>query len=159
MKALASAGFTVYAGVRKLNDTPQLAEFGAHELELDVTDDNSMITAVSEVHRRSEPIDVLVNNAGIAIAGPVEELDPALLRHQLEVNVVGVVRMTQLFLPGMREHGAGRIITIGSVGGLFAAPGAGGYHMSKYAIEAYADVPMTEPDRFPGHLGWTLRSA
>jgi short-subunit dehydrogenase len=64
------------------------------------------------------------------------------------VNVVGLMRLTQLVLPAMREHGSGRIINIGSVGGLFTAPGAGAYHMSKYALEALSDALRVEVRRF-----------
>jgi NAD(P)-dependent dehydrogenase (short-subunit alcohol dehydrogenase family) len=89
-----------------------------------------------------------VNNAGFAVASPIEELDPDALRSQLEVNVVGLMRLTQLVLPAMRDHGSGRIINIGSVGGLFTAPGAGAYHMSKYALEALSDALRVEIRRF-----------
>lgn len=93
-------------------------------------------------------VDVLVNNAGFAVAAPIEELAPDALRSQFEVNVVGLMRLTQLVLPGMRTHGGGRVINIGSVGGLFTAPGAGAYHMSKYALEALSDALRVEVRRF-----------
>jgi NAD(P)-dependent dehydrogenase (short-subunit alcohol dehydrogenase family) len=148
VEALLDRGFRTIAAVRRKGSVPDLVAKGAIEVMLDVTDESSMTNALDEIHATHGTVDVLVNNAGLAIAGPIEELQMNLLRHQLEVNVMGVVRMTQLVLPEMRRQRTGRIITIGSVGGLFTAPGAGAYHMSKYAIEAYADALRVEVARF-----------
>lgn len=148
VRALLRAGYEVHAGVRRPGAIDQLVSEGAHEVEIDVTDDPQMRRAIATIEADAGPLDLLVNNAGYAIAGPLEEISADSLRRQFEVNVLGVLRMTQLVLPGMRAAGRGRIVTIGSVGGLFAAPGAGGYHMSKYAIEAFADSLRTEVHRF-----------
>jgi NAD(P)-dependent dehydrogenase (short-subunit alcohol dehydrogenase family) len=146
--ALLAAGFDVYAGVRRLGAAAPMVSAGAWEITLDVSDETSMTDAVRQIEARSGAVDVLVNNAGYALAGPMEEIGIDPLRDLFEVNVFGVVRMSQLVLPGMRQQGSGRIITIGSVGGLFTAPGAGAYHMSKYAIEAFADALRVEVGRF-----------
>jgi NAD(P)-dependent dehydrogenase (short-subunit alcohol dehydrogenase family) len=148
VRALLDQGLTVYAAVRRPGSVADLVAAGACEVALDVTDEESMRAAVSVVEAAHGHVDVLVNNAGFAVASPIEELDPDALRSQLEVNVVGLMRLTQLVLPAMRDHGSGRIINIGSVGGLFTAPGAGAYHMSKYALEALSDALRVEIRRF-----------
>jgi NAD(P)-dependent dehydrogenase (short-subunit alcohol dehydrogenase family) len=148
VRALLDEGLTVYAAVRRPGSVTDLVAAGACEVALDVTDEESMKAAVSVVEAAHGHFDVLVNNAGFAVASPIEELDPDALRSQLEVNVVGLMRLTQLVLPAMRDHGSGRIINIGSVGGLFTAPGAGAYHMSKYALEALSDALRVEIRRF-----------
>lgn len=85
----------------------------------------------------------LVNNAGIAVGGPLEFLPIDALRHQLEVNVVGQVAVTQAFLPLLRQ-GAGRIVNIGSVSGVMAFPFIGAYSASKFALEAVTDALRVE---------------
>jgi NAD(P)-dependent dehydrogenase (short-subunit alcohol dehydrogenase family) len=123
---LSRNGWRVLAGVRREGDAPA----GTEELLLDVTDPPASLA----VNR----LDGLVNNAGIAVAGPLEFLDADELRRQLEVNVVGQLRMTQLALPGLREAG-GRIVNVGSISGRSALPFLGAYAMSKFALEAMTD--------------------
>jgi NAD(P)-dependent dehydrogenase (short-subunit alcohol dehydrogenase family) len=123
---LSRNGWRVFAGVRREGDAPA----GTEELLLDVTDPPASLA----VNR----LDGLVNNAGIAVAGPLEFLDADELRRQLEVNVVGQLRMTQLALPGLREAG-GRIVNVGSISGRSALPFLGAYAMSKFALEAMTD--------------------
>jgi NAD(P)-dependent dehydrogenase (short-subunit alcohol dehydrogenase family) len=148
VRALLDEGLTVYAAVRRPGSVPDLVAAGAQEVPLDVTDEESMRATVSAIVAAHGHLDVLVNNAGFAVAAPIEELTPDALRRQFEVNVVGLMRLTQFVLPTMRQHGSGRIINIGSVGGLFTAPGAGAYHMSKYALEALSDALRVEVRRF-----------
>ena len=90
-----------------------------------------------------EELQGLINNAGIAVAGPLEFLPPEELRRQLEVNVVGQLRMTQLCLPALRE-GRGRVVNMGSISGLNALPLLGAYAMSKFALEAMTDALRVE---------------
>jgi NAD(P)-dependent dehydrogenase (short-subunit alcohol dehydrogenase family) len=119
-------GWRVFAGVRREGDAPA----GTEELLLDVTDPPASLAV--------DRLDGLVNNAGIAVAGPLEFLDADELRRQLEVNVVGQLRVTQLALPGLREAG-GRIVNVGSISGRSALPFLGAYAMSKFALEAMTD--------------------
>ncbi|MBA2678753.1 MAG: SDR family NAD(P)-dependent oxidoreductase [Ktedonobacteraceae bacterium] len=146
--ALVSAGYITYATARRLEALISLKDLGCRVLQLDVTDDASMIAAVRVVEAEHGAIDVLVNNAGYGEMGPLEELDMVAVRREFETNVFGLLRMCQLVLPGMRAQGYGRIVNIGSVGGLFTAPGAGAYHASKYAVESFSDALRYEVQPF-----------
>jgi NAD(P)-dependent dehydrogenase (short-subunit alcohol dehydrogenase family) len=145
---LTGHGFHVFAGVRRPADAERLRQQGAGQIEpvtLDVTDQASITAAVETVRQAVGPAGLagLVNNAGIAIAGPLELIPVDILRRQLEVNVVGMVAVTQAFLPLLRvAHG--RIVNIGSVNGFFAPPYFGPYTASKYALEALTDCLRVE---------------
>lgn len=132
---LARSGWRVLAGVRRQGDAPE----GAEELLLDVTD-AAQIQAAAE---RVEELHGLVNNAGIALASPLEFVPLEELRKQLEVNVLGQVAVTQAFLPALRRA-RGRIVFIGSIAGKSALPFLGPYSASKHAIEAIADSLRVE---------------
>jgi NADP-dependent 3-hydroxy acid dehydrogenase YdfG len=110
---LGAAGHTVYATARKPENLAGLAEFGCTTLALDVDDEKSIIAAVREVG----PVDVLVNNAGYGLYGPVEQVGIEDVRRQFETNVFGLTRLTQLVLPAMREQQRGRILNVSSMGG------------------------------------------
>lgn len=123
-------GWRVLAGVRRAGSAPE----GTEEVLVDVTDPPAL--DLSELHG-------LVNNAGVAVAGPLEFLPPDELRRQLEVNVVGQLRMTQLCLPALRAS-RGRVVNMGSISGLNALPLLGAYAMSKFALEAMTDALRVE---------------
>jgi NAD(P)-dependent dehydrogenase (short-subunit alcohol dehydrogenase family) len=125
----------VYASVRKVGDAPA----GTTELVFDVTDPVAIGHAAASVDR----LDAVVDNAGIAIAAPLEFLPPEELTRQLDVNVVGQLRVLQAFLPALRRS-RGRIVLMGSVGGRSALPFIGAYAMSKFALEAMADSLRVE---------------
>jgi len=135
---LAAAGLTVYASVRRLEAVEGLA--GCRALELDVTDEGSMRTAVARIEQDEGAVGVLVNNAGYSQSGAVEAVAPAEARRQFETNVFGPMRLTQLVVPGMREQGWGRIVNVSSMGGELTFPGGGWYHASKHALEALSDA-------------------
>ncbi|MFO7545405.1 MAG: SDR family oxidoreductase [Trueperaceae bacterium] len=149
---LAGYGYRVYAGVRRDDDGARLmAEAEAATasgargevvaLMLDVTDAEHVSAAVETVRSRDGGgrLAGLVNNAGIAVAGPMEFLPIADLRSQFEVNVLGQVAVTQAFLPLLRESG-GRLVFVGSVSGLVSSRLLGAYAASKFALEAIADA-------------------
>ncbi len=139
----ASDGWKVYAGVRNPADGEALVSEGGDAivpLTLDVTNDEQ-IGALGEV--LPDRLDALVNNAGIAIDGPVEALTRDRLRQQFEVNVDGQVAVTRAVLPRLRAA-QGRIVFISSVSGRVATPWTGAYNASKYAIEAIADALRME---------------
>jgi NAD(P)-dependent dehydrogenase (short-subunit alcohol dehydrogenase family) len=133
---LRSLGFEVLAGVRREEDAEPLRRDGVRPLMLDVTDGDSVERARGDVG--DGEIAGLVNNAGVAVAGPIEFIPVEELRDQLEVNVIGQVAVTQAFLPGLRR-GGGRIVNVSSIGGRVALPMAGPYAASKFALEAISD--------------------
>ncbi len=145
---LAAAGHTVYATARKLEAVADLEAKGCRTLALDVTDEASMEAAVTRIDEEAGGVDALVNNAGYSQSGAVETLAMDALRRQFETNVFGLVRMTQLVLPGMRRRGFGRVVNISSMGANFTFPGGGAYHATKYAVEALSDALRFEVEGF-----------
>ncbi|KAA0021362.1 oxidoreductase [Antrihabitans cavernicola] len=145
---LAAHGHTVYATARRPETLNSLADQGCHTLALDVTDDASMSAAIAAVEQEHGAVDVLVNNAGYSQSGAVESIPLDDIRKQFETNVFGLIRMSQLVLPGMRKAGRGRIVNIGSMGGKLTFPGGGIYHATKYAVEAISDAMRFEVQGF-----------
>jgi NAD(P)-dependent dehydrogenase (short-subunit alcohol dehydrogenase family) len=141
---LLRSGHTVYATARRPETLEALAAAGARVLPLDVTDDASMVAAVKAIEGEHGAVGALVNNAGYGLQGPIEETSMEEVRRQFETNVFGLVRLTQLVLPGMRAAGGGRIVNISSMGGRLSLPGGGFYHASKWAVEAYSDALRVE---------------
>jgi NAD(P)-dependent dehydrogenase (short-subunit alcohol dehydrogenase family) len=137
---LAQKGWTVYATARNVGAIEPLGERGCRLLPLDVTDEESMRSAVEEVERTEGAVGFLINNAGYSQSGAVEAVPMQKVRRQFETNVFGLVRMCQLVLPGMRRQGFGRIVNLSSMGGRLTFPGGGFYHASKYAVEAISDA-------------------
>jgi NAD(P)-dependent dehydrogenase (short-subunit alcohol dehydrogenase family) len=132
---LKAAGFEVLAGVRKEEDAERLRAKGVQPVIVDITNAEQVKALADTVGER---LDGLVNNAGIAIAAPLEFLPIDELRRQLEVNVIGQVAVTQALLPALRAA-KGRVVNISSVGGKVALPLAGAYAASKFALEAISD--------------------
>lgn len=143
-QALLAAGHTVWATARRPESLSDLATLGARVLTLDVTDESSMRAAVAEVEAAHGAVGTLVNNAGYGEYGAVEEVDLDKVRAMFETNVLGLARMCQLVLPGMRRAGRGRIVNVGSMGGRMTFPLGGYYHASKYAVEAISDALRVE---------------
>jgi len=137
---LAARGWTVYATARRPESIRDLATRGCKTLALDVCDDASMRAAVETIERGGGTVGVLVNNAGYGQEGAFEEVPMAEVRRQFETNVFGLVRLTQLVLPGMRRQGWGRIVNLSSMGGRLTLPGGAFYHATKYAVEALSDA-------------------
>jgi NAD(P)-dependent dehydrogenase (short-subunit alcohol dehydrogenase family) len=136
-------GFQVFAGVRKDADGKALKKKARGNLtpvRMDVTDEAAITAAAETVGNAVGEGGLLglVNNAGIAMPGPIEFLPLKDLRTQLDVNVIGQVAVTQAFLPLIRK-GSGRIVNIGSIGGRMATPFQGAYNASKFAMEALTD--------------------
>jgi NAD(P)-dependent dehydrogenase (short-subunit alcohol dehydrogenase family) len=145
---LARAGFRVYAGVRNEADGESLrAEAGANAIpvHIDVTQADTIAAATSLIRSdlADAPLVGLVNNAGIAIAGPLEFLPLDELRRQFEVNVIGQLAMAQALLPLLRAS-RGRIVNMGSISGKSALPLVGPYAASKHALEAITDSLRVE---------------
>jgi NAD(P)-dependent dehydrogenase (short-subunit alcohol dehydrogenase family) len=137
---LAKGGWTVYATARRPDSIEDLQAAGCRTLALDVTDEDSMTAAVRAVEEAEGAVGVLVNNAGYSQSGAVESVTMDDLRAQFETNVFGLVRLTQLVLPGMRAQRWGRVVNISSIGGKLVFPGGGAYHATKHAVEAISDA-------------------
>ncbi len=145
---LAKRGHMVYATARRLDAVRDLEAAGCRVLSLDVTDEESMAAAVGAVEEREGAVGALVNNAGYSQSGAVESVRLDDVRAQFETNVFGLIRMSQLVLPGMRREGRGRIVNVGSMGGKLTFPGGGIYHATKYAVEAISDAMRFEVKGF-----------
>jgi NADP-dependent 3-hydroxy acid dehydrogenase YdfG len=137
---LLDKGWNVYATARRPETLGDLEAKGAKTLALDVNDEASMAAAVKAVEAAEGAVGVLVNNAGYSQSGAVEDVALDEVRRQFETNVFGLVRMSQLVLPGMRDQGWGKIVNVSSMGGKLVFPGGGFYHATKYAVEAISDA-------------------
>ena len=161
----------VYASARKLDGLSDLSDAGCRLLGLDVTDETSMRAAVEEIEAEHGNVGALVNNAGYSQSGAIESVPMEKVRRQFETNVFGLVRLTQLVLPGMRRARRGRIVNISSMGGRLVFPGGGYYHATKYAVEAITDAlrfevagfgiqaVLIEPGLIRTHFGDTAADA
>lgn len=159
---LAEAGYTVAATMRspderssaKLLEAARRAGVAErlHVLRMDVTEESSIHQAVNETLTLTGKIDVLVNNAGIALGGMVEDLPMEAWRKQMETNFFGLVAVTKAVLPHMREQRAGKIIQISSVSGRVGFPGYGAYASSKFAVEGFSESLRLELLPFGIHV-------
>ena len=145
---LSSRGYRVFAGVRKTGDADSLMRERSGSLLpliLDVTRTDSIAAAVEEVSREvgDKGLAGLVNNAGITRLGPVEEASIECMEEQFRVNVIGVIAVTQRFLPLLRRA-RGRVVNISSVNGRISFPFTGVYSASKFALEAISDALRME---------------
>jgi len=147
-RRLTAHGWTVYATARRLESIEHLRDAGCRTLALDVTDEASMRAAVDEVERAEGGVGVLVNNAGYSQGGAIEQVPLEAVRRQFETNVFGLIALTQMVLPGMREQRWGKVVNIGSMGGRLTFPGAGLYHATKYSLEAISDALRFEVKGF-----------
>ncbi len=140
---LAARGYEVIATARRPETLSELKV--ARTLALDVDQDDSVAAVLAEVGR----VDVLVNNAGFGLEGPIEGMPLADVRRVFETNVFGAVRMIQAFVPAMRVHGSGTIVNVSSVAGVADAPLSGYYSATKFALEAISEALHLEV----GHFG------
>jgi NAD(P)-dependent dehydrogenase (short-subunit alcohol dehydrogenase family) len=133
---LRELGFSPIAAVRKDEDAERLEGRGLRTTRIDVTDADQIAAARDELG--DEPLAGLVNNAGIAVAAPLEFLPIDRLRQQLEINLIGQAAVTQAFLPALRR-GRGRIVNVSSIGGRVGLPLVGAYNASKFGLEGLSD--------------------
>jgi len=147
---LAERGYRVYAAGRSPEKRAQLDQLAKaknlplRSLELDVTSDDSVHTALQKILSEAGAIEVLINNAGLGYMAVIEELKMEDFRSQFETNVFGVLRVTQAVLPHMRERRSGRILMISSVAGLVSPPTYGAYSSSKHALEGLSNALRLE---------------
>ena len=149
-------GYHIYGSVRKEEDADELSAIYTTRftpLRFDVQNHDEVVKASAIVFEKCDHITALINNAGIAVPGPLELLTDEEFDMQLDVNVKAVRRITNRFLPLLRsQHGSnippGRIINISSVSGLFSSPFNGAYCISKHALESMNDVYRRELNRY-----------
>ncbi|QHW00553.1 oxidoreductase [Spirosoma endbachense] len=141
---LAQNGYTVYGAARRMEKLQELKAYGIKPVELDITKQESAEGCINQILTEAGSIDILVNNAGFGAYGSIEDVSMDDARYQLEVNVVGAMRLTQLVLPNMRENRYGKIVNISSVGGKIVFPLGGWYHATKFALEALSDSLRNE---------------
>lgn len=148
-ETLASQGHKVYAGARKAEDLSKLdaAHANITAVALDVCKAEQVTEFAAKLVAESEKVDALINNAGVAVIGPLEIQTDEDLSWQMETNLVGTARMIRAMLPLLRET-RGRIVNVSSTSGLVAWPFAGAYVASKYALEGLSDVLRVELKRF-----------
>ena len=145
---LAREGYFVYAGARKEKDLKELdAIENVQSIRLDVTIQEEIDAAVEIVTEAGRGLYGVVNNAGVAVVGPMIEVEEDDLEFQMDVNVYGPYRITKAFSPLIIAE-QGRITTIGSISGILSSPFSGPYTMSKHAIEAYTDALAGEMAKF-----------
>ena len=139
-RLLAQEGHTVYGTVRReVEPIPHV-----HYLHVDVRDRDAVMNAVAQVIEKEGRIDVLVNNAGMGIGGPLEFATEEEIRLQMDTNFMGLVHCVDAVLPHMRRQGGGKIIALSSIGGLMGLPFQGFYSASKFAIEGYCEALRLE---------------
>lgn len=152
--SLARAGHTVYAGMRnpqrrgELHETSDREKLGIRIVTQDVDNDASAAQPIQQAISEAGRIDVLVNNAGIATMGSVEESALSEFRSIMETNYFGALRCMQAVLPGMRERRSGCIINISSVAGRFSTAPQAAYASSKWALEALSEALAQEVKAF-----------
>ena len=145
---LGKQGHTVYAGARRADRLAELADHGVIPVEMDVTNADDNERAVNRVVEGEGRIDVLINNAGFGLYGPIEDLPLDDARYQFEVNLFGLAHLTQLVLPHMRAQGSGRIVNISSMVGKVYTPLAAWYDATKHALEGWSDCLRYETAPF-----------
>lgn len=141
---LLADGHTVYVAARRTDRMKDLQEAGATPFQMDITRDEDIAKVVDAIIAESGTIDVLVNNAGYAVYGAVEDIPIDTARRQFEVNLFGLARLTQMVLPHMRRRGKGTIINLSSMGGKIHTPLGAWYHASKFAVEGWSDCLRLE---------------
>ncbi|ELZ09842.1 short-chain dehydrogenase/reductase SDR [Natrinema thermotolerans DSM 11552] len=147
-RAFLDDDWQVFATARNVDDIADLADEGCETLALDVTDPEQVARTVEEVVDVAGSIDCVVNNAGYAQMGPLEDVSTSDLHRQFDVNVYGPHRLTRAALPHMRAQGEGRIVNVSSVSGRISMPGSGAYSGSKFALEGMSDALRAEVDEF-----------
>ena len=145
---LIKEGYVVYGAARRIEKMKDIVRAGGHAIQMDVTDDASMVKGVDQIIREQGRIDVLFNNAGYGQYGPVEETTIDKARYQFEVNLFGLARLTQLVLPYMRKQRSGKILNTSSVGGKIYTPLGAWYHATKHALEGWSDSLRLEVKQF-----------
>lgn len=145
---LLKKGHTVYGLARRVENMQDIVNAGGHAIATDMTDEAQIQKAVDQIIQEQGTIDVLINNAGYALYGSVEESSIEAARRQFEVNIFGLASLTQKVIPFMRKNRAGRIINVSSMGGKIYTPFGAWYHATKHALEGWSDCLRIELKQF-----------
>lgn len=147
-KRLIQEGHVVYAAARRLDQMEDLKEMGAVTIGMDITKTEDINRVVETIVKNHKRIDILINNAGYAIYGAVEETSMDDARRQFDVNIFGLAELTKMVIPMMRNNNSGTIINISSMGGQMYTPLGSWYHATKYALEGWSDCLRLELKQF-----------
>lgn len=145
---LIKTGHHVYAAARNVDKMQDLVKAGGHAIKMDISKKSETDAAVEKVLKEQNKIDVLWNNAGFGLYGPVEEIDLDQARYQFEVNLFGLAEITKAILPHMRKQKSGLIINTSSMGGKIYTPLGAWYHATKHALEGWSDCLRLELKEF-----------
>lgn len=145
---LLKKGHTVYGMARRVEKMDDIVKEGGKAVALDITDEEQIKNATDQVIQEEGKVDVLINNAGYAVYGTVEEVPIDMARRQFEVNLFGLASLTQKIIPHMREKKSGTIINISSMGGKIYTPMGAWYHATKHALEGWSDCLRLELKTF-----------
>ena len=145
---LLNEGHIVYGAARRVNKMDDLVELGGYSIEMDITNEDQVASCVQQIIKEQGKIDVLINNAGYAIYGSVEDVTIDDARRQFEVNLFGLALITQKILPYMRKQKSGKIINLSSIGGKIYFPLGAWYHATKHALEGWSDCLRIETKQF-----------
>lgn len=148
VRKLANEGHIVYGTVRKKEDFKIVKRAGGKPILMEMVDYPSMEAGVKKIIKEQKKIDVLYNNAGYGLYGTVEDIPIEAAKHQFEVNLFGLARLTQLVLPHMRKRKKGLIINTSSMGGKIYTPLGAWYHATKHALEGWSDCLRLELKEF-----------
>ena len=143
---LAEQGFQVLAAARRMDRLTELAGQveGVTPIDVDLSDSDDLEKFCQHVSGLSEPVSVLINNAGYSLRGALEDVPIEAAKRMFQVNVFALMKVTQACLPGMRKMRAGTIVNVSSMAGKFAFPGSGPYAATKHAVEAITDALRIE---------------
>lgn len=149
---LAKSGYRVYGTSRFAKTGPESAGSFFSMIPMDVRQKASVADGVAKIMEQEGRIDVVINNAGIAIAGAIEEISMEEFKSQFETNIFGALRVCQAVLPQMRNQQSGYIINISSIGGVMGIPFQGAYSSSKFALEGMTESLRIEVKPFGIHV-------
>ncbi|NNL03525.1 MAG: SDR family oxidoreductase, partial [Eudoraea sp.] len=147
---LQSKGYKVYGTTRNLKNYPGFTDFQL--LELDVRDNNSIVKAINNLIAQEGFVDVLINNAGVGITGPIEETPEVEIKKVFDTNFNGPINALRAVLPQMREQNSGLIINITSIAGYMGLPYRGIYSSSKGALSLMTEALRMETKNFGVHI-------
>ena len=145
---LINEGHTVYGAARRVEKMSELVFAGGKAVAMDLTNRKQVHTEIQKIIKTEGRIDVLVNNAGYAVYGPIEEVSHEKAKEQFEVNLFGLAEATKGVLPAMRKQKSGSIINVSSIGGKIYGPMGAWYHATKHALEGWSDCLRVEVNPF-----------